>query len=337
MRVLLRDVAREAGVGTSVTSRVLNGDPTVSIRPETRSRILEAARRLGYTPNAFARGLRLAQTMTLGMVVPNLTSTVNAEIIRGAAQRAADLGYMMLIADADLFARTTDAYRQLLLERRVDGLLIASARATDDLVEDLSSQTLPFVFVNRRLQGQGISVTGDDEAASRRAVAHLAALGHRRIAHIAGPAVADTAHRRLAGYRQGMAEHGLPAVPDYVVAGEFTEEGGYRAMSALLALTPRPTAVTASSLGAAIGAMAAARQGSLVVPDDISIVGFHDAPLAAYLNPPLTTVRMPLREMAERGVVLLVQLIAGQTIASEVVQIQPVLVERASTSVCRPS
>lgn len=335
MRALLRDVAREAGVGVSITSRVLNGDPTVSTRPETRERILEAARRLGYTPNAFARGLRLSQTKTLGMVIPNLTSTVNAEIIRGAAQRAAELGYVMLVADADEFARTSEAYRQLLLERRVDGMLIASARATDHLVQELSSQPLPCVFVNRRLEGQGTSVSADDEAGSRIAVAHLAALGHTRIAHIAGPPAADTALRRLVGFRQGLAENGLVYVPEYIVEGEFSEDAGYRALSRLLALSAPPTAVTASSLGAAIGAIAAARDAGLVVPDDLSIVGFHDAPLAAYLVPPLTTVRMPLREMAERSVDLLARLISGGTIENEVVPIPPVLVNRASTAPVR--
>jgi LacI family transcriptional regulator len=335
MRVRLRDVAREAGVGPSVASRILNGDPTVSVRPDTRQRVLDTAMRLSYTPNAFARGLRLAQTKTLGMIIPNLASTVNAEIIRGAAQRAAALGYVMLLADADEFARTSEAYRRLLLEHRVDGLLVASARASDDLVQELALQPLPFVLVNRRLDGMATSVSADDEAGSRLAVAHLAGLGHRRIAHIAGPSEADTARRRMAGFQQGLALHHLELRPDHVVEEEFSEAGGFVAMSKLLGLTERPTAVTASSLGAAAGALAAARRAGLSVPRDVSLMGFHDAPLAEYLDPPLTTVLMPLREMAERSVECLVRLIHGDTIESEVVPIAPLLVERASTAPAR--
>ena len=332
MRVRLRDVAQGAGVTLSVTSRILNGDPTVAVRPETRERVLEVARRLNYTPNAFARGLRLAQTKTLGMVVPNLASTVNAEIIRGATQRATALGYVMLLADAEEFARTSDAYRQLLLERRVDGLLVASARTSDDLVQELANQPLPFVLVNRRLAGVATTVSADDEAGFRLAVAHLAALGHVRIGHIAGPADADTARRRLTGFKQGLAQHRLELRPDYLVEAEFAEEGGFQAMTSLLSRATRPTAVTASSLAATIGALAAIKRAGLRVPADISLVGFHDAPVAEYLDPPLTVVRMPLREMAERSVECLVQLIHGDIIASEVVPTAPVLMQRASTA-----
>src|SRR5947208_13417343 len=140
----LADVAREAGVGTSIASRVLNGDPTVTIRKETRDRILLAARELNYRPNAFARGLKLARTTTLGMVIPNLAYPVNAEIIRGAERRAAGEGYVMLLADAEEFDQAGEAYQRLLLEGRVDGLLIASASMSEGVLKELASQGLPF-------------------------------------------------------------------------------------------------------------------------------------------------------------------------------------------------
>jgi LacI family transcriptional regulator len=238
----------------------------------------------------------------------------------------------MLLADAEEFERTSDAYRQLLLERRVDGLLVASARASDDLVQELANQPLPFVLVNRRLAGVATTVSADDEAGFRLAVAHLAALGHVRIGHIAGPADADTARRRLTGFKQGLAQHRLELRPDYLVEAEFAEEGGFQAMTSLLSLATRPTAVTASSLAATIGALAATKRAGLRVPADISIVGFHDAPVAEYLDPPLTVVRMPLREMAERSVECLVRLIHGDSIVSEVVPTAPVLMRRASTA-----
>ncbi len=328
----LADVARSAGVGTSIASRVLNGDPTVSIRAETRERIEAAARELSYRPNALARGLKLARTMTLGMVIPNLPYPVNAEIIRGAERRAAAAGYVMLLADAEEFLQTGEAYRRLLLERRVDGLLIASASTSEGFLEELSSRQLPFVLVNRRVPNVGPSVTVDDAAGMQLAVEHLAGLGHRLLAHIAGPADVDTAHRRLVGFRAGLRTAGVDLPSAQVVESPLDEEGGFRAMERLLAAEPRPTAVAVWSLVSAIGALAAAKRRGVRVPEDLSLVAFHDAPIAAYLEPPLTTVRMPLGEMAERSVDCLLRLVAGQRAASVVVRTPPELVERASTA-----
>jgi LacI family transcriptional regulator len=330
--VRLVDVARSAGVGTSIASRVLNGDPTVSIRPETRERIVAAARELNYRPNAFARGLKLARTMTVGMVVPNLAYPVNAEIIRGAERRAAAAGYVVLLADSEEFLKAGEAFERLLRERRVDGLLIASASTSEGALAELAREGLPFVLVNRRVPHVGPSVTVDDARGMELGTRHLVDLGHRRIAHIAGPSDADTARRRLDGFRAAMHGAKLRVPSSHVCEASFDEESGYAAMECLLAQEPRPTAVSIWSLAAAIGALAAAKRCGFAVPRELSVVGFHDAPIAAYLDPPLTTVRMPLREMAERSVDSLLSLVAGQPAASIVVHSPPVLVERASTA-----
>jgi LacI family transcriptional regulator, galactose operon repressor len=333
--VRLADVAKAAGVGTSIVSRVLNSDPTVSIRPETRERILQAARELEYRPNAFARGLKLARTMTIGMVIPNLAYPVNAEIIRGAERAAAAAGYVILLADADEFLQTGEAYQRLLLEQRVDGLLIASASTEEPFLRELVTKGLPFVLLNRRVPHIGPCVSVDDGRGVALAVEHLAALGHRRIAHIGGPRDVDTARRRLAGFRAGMRAAGLRIRTGQVAESPYEEEGGKQAMVRLLELRPRPTAVVVWSLAAAVGALAAANERGVTVPAELSIVGFHDAPIAAYLHPPLTTVRMPLGEMAERGVGVLLDLIQrpqrGGRARDIVVSDAPVLVERGST------
>ena len=334
-RARLSDVARLAGVGASVASRVLNGDPTVSVRDETRARILAAARSLSYSPDAFARGLKTARTMTLGLVLPNLAYAVNAEIIRGAEREASGQGYVLLVADAEEFSQAGDAYRRLLLERRVDGLLIASATTGSSVIEDLSSQPLPFVLVNRREAGVGVSVSLDDAAGERLAVEYLAGLGHRRIAHLGGPPEVDTARRRRAGFESGMRAAGLRAPRQYSDQVPFSERAGYDAGLRLLCVDSRPTAIVAASLASAVGAIAAARATGLVVPDELSVVGFHDAPIAEFLNPPLTTVRMPLREMAEVAVRTLVALIAGERVADVVVATPPVVVERGSVAAPR--
>jgi LacI family transcriptional regulator len=331
-QVRLADVAQVAGVGTSIVSRVLNRDATLSIRPETRERILTAARELNYRPNAIARGLKLARTMTIGLVIPNLAYPVNAEIIRGAERRAAAAGYVVLLADSEEFLQAGEAFERLLREGRVDGLLVASASTDEGVVGALARAGLPFVLVNRRVARVSPSVTVDDVRGMKIGVEHLIALGHRRIAYIGGPADADTARRRLTGFRTAMREARLQAPAARVAEAPFDEEGGFRAMAELLQREPRPTAVAVWSLAAAVGALAAARQGGVRVPEELSIVAFHDAPMASYLDPPLTTVRMPLHEMAERGVECLLALIDGREVEkSVVVGTSPVLVEREST------
>jgi LacI family transcriptional regulator len=318
-------------VGASIASRVLNDDPTVSIRPETRKRILTAARELDYRPNAFARGLKLARTMTFGMVIPNLAYPVNAEIIRGAERRAAAAGYVILLADAEEFEQAGEAFQRLLLERRVDGLLIASGGGAD-VLDRLQQQGLPFVLVNRRVPTVGPSVTADDALGMRMAVEHLVELGHSRIGHIAGPSDADTAQRRLAGFRYGLRAHGLRPAPNAVVEASLDEQAGYDAMRQLLELRARPTAVTVWSIAAAVGALAAARDEGVAVPEELSVVAFHDVPMAGYLDPPLTTIRMPLWEMAERSVECLLRLVDGEQVEDVVIATKPVLVERRSTA-----
>jgi len=310
---------------------VLNDDPTVSTRPETRERVLTAARELNYRPNAFGRGLKLQTTSTLGMVIPNLAYPVNADIIRGAEQAAMSAGYVMLLVDADEFVRAGEAYKRLLLEQRVDGLLIASGGTQEPVLEDLARHGLPFVLVNRRVSGIGPCVTVDDNRGMQLAVDYLIGLGHTRIALIGGPADADTARRRLAGYRTAMKRAGLPIPRGYVVESAYEEARGYDAMEKLLALSSAPTAVAVWSLAAAAGALAAAHAHGVDIPGRLSMVGFHDAPIAAYLAPALTTVAMPLREMAERSVDTLIRLIAGERIGSTVIKTAPRLVERASS------
>jgi LacI family transcriptional regulator len=310
---------------------VLNRDPTVAIRPETRERIVLAARELNYRPNAFARGLKLAQTMTLGLVMPNLAYPVNAAIIRAAERRAAEAGYVILLADAEEFLEAGEAFQRLLLERRVDGLLIASASTKDAALRDLAREALPFVLVNRRVRGVGPSVTVNDTKGMELAVEHLVALGHERIAHIAGPADADTARRRLLGFRSGMRTAGLKVRSGFIEEASLDEAGGYAAMERLLLVRPRPTAVAIWSLAAAVGALAAVRRAGIAVPGELSVLAFHDAPIASFLDPPLTTVKMPLGELAEASVDCLLRLIRNERCDDLVIQTPPELVIRAST------
>lgn len=161
----------------------------------------------------------------------------------------------------------------------------------------------------------------------------LTSLGHRRIAHLGGPQTVDTGRRRRAGYLRAMAAHDLPVGPGWIVDADYDEAGGAAAAARLLPLTPRPTAIVAASLTAAIGAMSAVCEAGLSIPGDISVIGLHDAPVARYLDPPLTTVRMPLAELGRRAVVGLLAMIDGETIEDIVLREPPELIERRS---CAP-
>jgi len=332
--VRLSDVARAAGVGTSIASRVLNGDPTVSVRPETSARIIAAARELNYRPNAFARGLKLARTMTLGMVV-NLAYSENLEMIASVERRAAMAGYVTVLADASEFVERGEAYRRLLLEGRVDGLLIATGLGSNAFVRELCQQALPVVLLNRHLRSAAPSVTVDDAQGMQEAVQHLIALGHRRIGHLGGPGN-DVSQRRQEGYETGMRAASLEFLSEPVALAPPAEEGGYIAMQRLLTADAIPTAVTVWTVTAAVGALAAARHAGLEVPGDVSIVALHESPVAAYLEPALTCVQMPLREMAEKGVDTLLALVGGQRTRSSMIRAPaPRLIERASTAPSR--
>jgi LacI family transcriptional regulator len=331
-RPRLTDVAAAAGVTGSIASRVLNGDPTVSARTETRQRIFDAARRLSYTPNALARGLRRSQTMTMGVVLPNLAYAVNAEIIRGAERQAAAEGYVVVLADAEEFGPTGTAYQRLVMEGRVDGLLVASTIMGEWGFDPLAGR-LPVVHVNRRGDDRlGVSVSVDDERGVGVAVDHLVKLGHTQIAYIGGPRNIDTARRRRDGFLGRMQDHGLVAPRSRMAETALTEAGGCTAMQRLLRARRPPTAVATGSFASAVGVMSAIVRAGLRIPEDISVVGFHDAEIADYLIPRLTTVRMPLGEMAAAAVKTLKELIEGGEAQGLIIEKPvPVLVARDST------
>ena len=255
-QVTLYDVAREAGVHFTTVSRTLNGTPDLNIRPQTRARILAAAERLKYRPNAFGRGLRLASTHTLGLLVPSLRNPVYAAVVRGAFTRAWERGYVVVLSEDSEGGLAAPAYERLVVEGRIDGLLVATARRDDPAAEQWLHAPVPAVFVNRRHPG-GHNISMREEDAARLAASHLLDLGHTRLAHIAGPENLDTASRRVRGFRAAVREAGRRAP---IVAVPFDEPGGFRAMSELLARSRPPSGVFVSNINQALGALAAAKR-----------------------------------------------------------------------------
>jgi DNA-binding LacI/PurR family transcriptional regulator len=324
----LDDVAREAGVHLSTVSRVLNGTDKGSVRPETRERILEAARRLRYRPNAMARGLKLAQTGALGLLVPSLRNPVYAAIIRGAFDRAWERRFVVVLAEDTGQSAAQAAYERLVEEGRIDGLLIASARPGSPLVDAYADHLVPSVFVNRRHPGSGRNVSMREEDAGRLAAAHLLGLGHRRLGHVAGPPDLDTAARRAAGFVAAVREAGLEPS---VTCAPFEERGGHEGLHALLSLDAPPTGIFVSNINQAVGAMAAARAAGRRIPDDVSLVGYDDDTVAEFLDAPLTAIRMPLHELGAVAIDTLLEQLEGAPPRDVTVETAPELVIRAST------
>jgi LacI family transcriptional regulator len=321
----LRDVAEAAGVDTSIASRILSGDGGLTVRPDTRRRVLEAASRLAYRPNTAARALKTRKTMAVGMIVPELTNVAYATIAMGADERASRAGYALLVATGSVRDRL-DA-----IDGRIDGLLVGIATSETVRMGDLGG-SLPTVLVNRHELLGLPSVTVDDAAGTQLATEHLLSLGHRRIGHVAGPQNSDTGRRRREGYERAMRAAGVDYAPDWIVEASYDEAGGELAANRLLRATPRPTALFVANIRAAIGALAAAKRLGLSVPGDVSLVGFHDAPVAMYLDPELTTVRMPLREMGSAAVESLLALLDGNPVEDVRVATPPELLVRASTA-----
>jgi LacI family transcriptional regulator len=328
-RVTLRTIAEAAGVHPSTASRVLNSDSSARVGDETIERIRRIAARLGYEPNPWARSLRTNRTLMIGLIIPRLTDVVLAQMFEAAEDRAREKGYQAVTLSTRDKEEEERRLANILLDRRVDGLILATCHMGDPLLDELEEQGVPFVLMNRS-SGDHPAVRGDDELGGYLAARHLLTQGHGRIGVVAGPTGISTTTLRLKGYRRAHEEGGLTVDESLIVPSSLGVEGGVAAGSQLLALSNRPTAIFAVNDSAAIGAMAAARDLGLRVPDNLAVIGYNDDEIAAMLPVPLSSVALPLRQIGRLAVDLLLQRIEGRSPASIV--LPPRLVVRASTS-----
>ncbi len=324
----LQDVADHAGVTKSIASRVLNGT-SVTVRDETRTRVFEAARELGYRPNMAARALNRGATGCVGLVVPDLANVVYSRIVRGAVRAAAGSGLAVLVGDD---SQESEDVADLVRDGRIDGIIMLAARPGHPLVELLLASATPCVFAHRAVPGSGRNVVIDDAYASGLAVEHLHALGHRRIGHVGGPEDIDTAQRRARGFRAAASALGLSGAQAPVVHTAYTERDGVAAAARLLATAQPPTAIFTASLQQAIGVRAHAARAGLDVPRELSIVSFDDMPFLEYLQPPLTTVRVPLEELGETALRALLEQMRGEPMRDHTIATAPHVVVRESTA-----
>lgn len=324
MAATIADVAARSGVSTATVSRILSN--SAPARPETRDRVLAAARELGYRPSGVARALKRRETRTLGLVVTDITNPFYPQIVRAAEVAAHERGYGLVLANGEDDPARELRHLELLVERRVDGIVIASSRLTRHHAARLDEIGVPVVLVNDPIAGSGHpAITADHRLGSRLATEHLIGLGHRRIGHIGAPAEHVAAGLRRRGVAEAMRGIGTPVV----VTGDGRVEGGAAAVPALL--EAGVTGIVAYNDLTAIGALRGLRRRGVRVPDDLSLVGFDDIPMAAWTEPPLTTVRQDTAALGRWAVERIILALSGDPPPVERVLLLPTLVIRDSS------
>lgn len=326
----IKDIARLARVSHPTVSRALQGSPLVN--PKTAEKIRRIAKESGYKASAVARGLVNRRTRTIGLVVTSIADPFTSEVVSGIEQAAHDHGYCVFLADSNADPDREKKIVQAFAEQRVDGIIVTSSRVGALYLPLLSEMMVPIILVNDQYPGAFVhSVLISNQDGSRAAAEHLVGLGHRRIAFIGDQFGYQSDTERLAGYKEALKSAGIPIDPELVVRGDGKPEAAMRAMDQLLALKNPPTAVCCYNDMTALGAMRSIRVHGLRVPHDISVTGFDDLFVASYAEPPLTTVRQPMRRMGQIAMEDLINLMSGEdSVVSG--KIKPELIVRESTA-----
>ena len=335
MRIRIEDVAAAAGVSMKTVSRVLNSEPNV--REETRQRVLETVGRLQYKPNPSARSLAGQRSYVVALVYDNPSRNYLMEIQAGVLDACYAHHYNLVLAPVDPGARRVAADTQGVFEHfGPDGVVLIPPLTDNPVVLGyLEEHAVPFACISPHSLAHRIGVTMDEHAAVRELMAHLIALGHRRIGHIQGHRDHGAREWRHAGYREALQQAGIAYDSGLVVPGEFVFESGVHGANRLLDLADPPTAIFAANDDMAAGVIRAARERGLDVPRDLSVCGFDDTPISRHIFPALTTVRQPTTEMGEMATLQLLERIRAAD-AGRMLQVRHTLVLRESTGPARP-
>jgi LacI family repressor for deo operon, udp, cdd, tsx, nupC, and nupG len=314
------DVARRAGVSTATVSRTLSLPE--SVRPETRKKVLEAVRDLGYTPNAAARNLRAGNTMMALVVLPKLANSYFAEVVRGIDDELAKAGYGLVMGDLDNIEERERHMIRMASAGHVDGVLVMTGRMPQSGGRSLDMTGLPIVAIASRIARRGVpNVLVNESESTMAQVRHLVDLGHRRIAYLSGPQGNTNDLERWAGFQEAVQAARLAPEHTMRIEGDYTFEAGGAAGRFILGLDPavRPTGVVAASDAMAIGLMKEIRKAGLSVPRDLSVIGFDGIEFASYCEPELTTIRQPRRALGEVAARTLLAAIEGGPVPGDVI------------------
>ncbi len=333
--VKISDVSARAGVSPGAVSRVLSGDPTLRVSEETRERVLSAARDLSYVPNHAARALRTSRSSNLALIVPDVTSAVFAELARGAEEQAGMRDLTIVLARAEQLDTDSSWLRRVVGEGRIDGVILqVPDSAPESSIEALVDRDVPVVLINSMSGGPVSSLVLDDAAGIRVAVDHLHSLGHHSIGFVGGSPRSATGRRRLRGFVDAIDALGMETRDEWMTDVGYSGAEGREAVTELLSRSTLPTGLVVANLNAALGVLAEIHARDLRVPGDISIVALHDVWYADATWPPMTTVKMPLRELGSEAVSLLLDQKADSPPEHRVIRAPaPELIVRSSTSV----
>ena len=330
----LRDVAGAAGVHPATASRALNPATRGLVNADTARRVIKVAETMGYRPNPIARGLKTAKSGTVGLVIPDLTNPLFPPIVRGIEEVLEPAGYSGLIVNTDNDPRREETQIKLLRSRQVEGLIVATALVDHPLLEQLQREGVLMVMVNRRSDGIDVpSITPDDATGVGLAVGHLAELGHRRIAHLAGPSNTSTGALRARSFRNTIRDLGLDDDPRLTATcNQWSEAAGAEALRGLLDADLRFSAVVAGNDLIALGCYDVFAERGISCPEDMSVVGFNDMPFLDKLRPPLTTIAIPHQQIGAEAARLLLDAIAEPNRPARSVLLPVTLVVRGSSA-----
>ena len=326
----IRQVAKLAGVAPITVSRVINNAGYISA--ETRQKVEAAVSQLGYVPNTLSQSLRWKQTGMLALVLTDVTNPFWTTVARGVEDAASEAGYHVILCNTDEFPQKQEEYLTALLQKRVDGMLLVPARDDLEDIQRVQMLKVPLVVLDRRLsQPVADAVRCDSESGAYQLTRLLLARGHRQIALLTGPEHVATATDRVTGYRRALRAAGLDSDGESVFYGAFTIQSGQDMARQALALNPRPTAIFAGNNFIAIGMMQTLREAGILVPEEISVVGFDDLPASLLLDPFLTVAAQPAYEMGREATNLLIKRLAGDGAQAPQEVVLPVeIVERKS-------
>ena len=310
------EVARLAEVSQSTVSQVLNNNLAITLPSGTRQRVWDAIQQLGYVPNGAARSLRTRKTYTLASIIPDITNPFYPAVERGIQDVAERHGYDLIVYNTDGIAEKERKCLHSVQRSRVDGVIGVFFHTNAEHLRPLLERNIPVVRLEGRAQELGSwpldTLYIDSVGGAQTAVGYLIGRGHGRIGMIVGSKGPGPA--RLLGYRQALTAAGLPVLEGLIQAGDFTEQGGYQAMQALLSLSPQPTAVFAANDLMAMGALVALREAGMAVPEDMAVIGFDDIPAARLMRPSLTTITLFQDKLGRRAAEMLLERLDGSAL-----------------------
>jgi LacI family transcriptional regulator len=330
MNVTIYDVAREANVSMATVSRVVNGNPNV--KPSTRKKVLEAIERLGYRPNAVARGLASKKTTTVGVIIPDISSIFFAELARGIEDIATMYKYNIILSNSDQNKEKELHLLNTMLAKQVDGILFMGGNITEEHVNEFQKSPVPIVLAATIEPNNTIpSVNIDYEQASFEAVTYLVEKGNKRVAYVTGPTDDPINQKKLAGYRRALETHGIAYDEELVIEGDNSYDSGIEAYEKIAELAKKPTAVFAGTDEMALGIIHSAQDHGVRIPDQLEVVGFDNTRLATMVRPRLTTVVQPMYDIGAVAMRLLTKYMNKENVENHIVVLPHRIEYRDST------